>query len=196
MSTRRLAVLIVLLLAGSAACSHTISRDISRYHVGTKYAQLQGYFRAVDMVEEVPGDIRHDAVIDQAKLTKAGASETCMDVTIRSARRYDEPLSQQHPTCTAGQQSAEAIAENERVTVYDYSYTGRVETVAAEAVAADTYMGLSISEPAEKIFRVIERTGTLCCPIAGDKGVELSLENERMDYNNVSYGLVFNWKII
>jgi hypothetical protein len=178
-----------------AACSNTVGRSISRDHVGTKYAKLQGYFRAADMVEEVPGDIRHDAVLDEAILTKAGDAETCAEVTIRTARRYDEPISQQSPTCQAAGQTAEAIADNVTISVYDYSYAGRIETVAVDAVALDEYVGLSISEPAEKIFRVVERKATVCCPISGHSGVELTFENSRMDYNNLAYGLGFDWKL-
>ncbi len=195
MNVYRFAAVAVLLLVAAAACNNTVSRSISRDQVGTKYAKLQGYFRAADMVEEVPGDIRHDAVIDEATLTKAGDRETCAEVVIRTARRYDEPLSQQAPQCVAGGQRADAIAEDEIVSVYDYSYAGRVETVAVDAVAANEYLGLSISEPAEKIFRVIERKATVCCPVAGHQGVTLSFENTRMDYNNLSYELGFDWKL-
>jgi hypothetical protein len=185
----------IILAVFAMGCSHTVSRSISEDQVGTKYAQLEGYFRAVDMVEEVPGDIRHEAVIDEATLSRVGDGETCMQVKIRTSRRYDEPISQLSPTCQSGAEEAEAIAVDEIVSVYDYSYAGRVETVAVDAVAADKYLGLSISEPAEKIFRVIERESTVCCPVMPQGEMELSFKNKRMDYNNVAYKLAFDWKL-
>lgn len=185
-------ILVLLIVAG---CSHTVSRAISRDHIGTNYARLQNYFGAVDRVEEVPGDIRHDAVIDESTLTTVGDGESCAQVTIRTAREFDEPLSQQHPRCIVDGQSVEAIAGDELISVYDYTYSGRIETVAVSAVAADTYLGLSISEPGEKIFRVIERQATLCCPMTPQRRISFALENERMDYNNVSYENAFEWHL-
>lgn len=191
----RIVLSILVLALFAAGCNHTVSRSISDEQIGTKYAQLEGYFRAVDMVEEVPGDIRHEAVIDEATLARVEAGETCMDVTIRTSRRYDEPISQLSPTCQSASQQSEAIAMDEVVSVYDYSYAGRVETVAVDAVAVDKYLGLSISEPAERIFRVIEREATMCCPVSPQGGMELSFKNKRMDYNNVAYKLAFDWQL-
>ena len=187
----------VVLLAASClavSCNHTVSRKIGQEHIGTKYAMLEGYFRAVDMVEEVPGNIQHSVIVDEATLSRVGQRETCMDITLRTARRYDEPISQQSPTCkTEAGNTGEAIAEDEIVSVYDYTYQGRRQTVGVEAVAADTFLGLSISEPAERVFRVIERQATVCCPVAAEGGVKLTLKNKRMDYNNVAYKLAFDW---
>ena len=193
MTRKVLAVALLTTLLGFA-CNHTVSRTIDEDKIGTKYAQLEGYFQAADMVEDVPGSIRHEAVIDEATLTRVSEGETCMDVVIRTSRTTDEPLSQQQPTCIASDQSAEAIAENEVVSVYDYNYQGRVETVAVDAVAVDKYLGLSISEPTEMTFRVIERQATMCCPITPTDHIKLKFKNKRMDYNNVAYKLAFDWR--
>ncbi len=195
MKSHNICALLLLFVVLAAACNHTVSRDISSEQVGTKYAKLEGYFRSADMVEEVPGDIRHAAVLDEALLSVVDDGETCADVIIRNARRYDEPLSQYGAQCTSGREQAEAVVENEEVSVYDYNYTGRVETVAVDAVAADVYMGLSVSEPGEKTFRVIERQGRLCCPMAAREGLKLSFDHPRMDYNNLSYKLAFDWRL-
>ena len=60
-----------------------------------------------------------------------------------------------------------AVVENEVVSVLDYNYLGRVETVSVEGVAASSYLGMTVTEPAEKIFRVVERRGTVCAPHGG-----------------------------
>ncbi|AWV88497.1 hypothetical protein [Bradymonas sediminis] len=185
--------LILALLTGAVACNHTVSRALSRDHIGTKYARLQNYFAAADRVEEVPGDIRHDAVIDEAILASVGDGESCAQITLRTARIYDEPISQQQPSCIIDGQSVDAVADEEVVSVYDYTYAGRVETVAVSAVAADTFMGLSLTEPGEKIFRVVERQATVCCPTVAQSSIKFAFENERMDYNNLSYSTGFEW---
>ena len=186
--------MMVLVGALVASCNQTVSRGISRDQIGTKYARLQGYFGAADRKEDVPGDIRHEVVIDEATLSSVSAEETCAQVVIRTARRLDEPLSQLQPRCRVERERVDAIAVDEVVSVYDYSYTGRLETVAADAVVADEYLGLSISEPAERTFRVIERKARVCCPVSGDK-VAMIFENDRMDYNNVAMGLEFSWQL-
>ena len=93
-----------------------------------------------------------------------------MDVVIRTSRIHDEPLEQLAPTFEIDGKKQRAIVENELVTILDYDYMGRVETINVQGVAAATYLGMSVTEPAEKVFRVVERRGSLCVPIGGPVG--------------------------
>ncbi|MBT8495348.1 MAG: hypothetical protein KJO07_20035 [Deltaproteobacteria bacterium] len=182
---------ILVLAALALACGSTVSRAIPRAWIGTPKARLTTYLKAVDNVEDTPGSIRHDVIRDEAVLAKLGGGEVCFDVVVRTSSQYDEPFDQLEPTCG----SEKAATESELVSVFDYTYTGQVEKLNVQGVAASEFVGLSISEPAEQIFRVIERKGRLCCVAPQGNEVELELTSPRMTYNNMSYSQTFQWEI-
>lgn len=188
---------------GASACARTrVETTIRPDLIGSKYARVSGYMatRAAAPggrhTEETPGDIQHDVIRDEATLARVTATETCVDVVVRTARGHDEPLEQLAPTFEIDGSEHKAIVENEIVSVYDYNFTGRVETVSVEAVAASTYLGMSVTEPSEQIFRVVERRGTVCAPRGGQvREVALDLTHPYWNVADYNYHLVFAWKI-
>lgn len=196
----------LLLLLGAAlagGCARTrVETTLRPDLVGTKYARITGYMatRAAApggrSTEETPGDVAHDSIRDEATLAAITPSETCVDVVIRTARVHDEPLEQLAPTFEFDGKEQKAIVEDEVVTVRDYNYMGRVETLAVEGVAANTYLGMSMTEPSENVFRVVERHGRVCAPIGGGaKEIALDLTHPYWNVADYNYHLVFAWKI-
>jgi hypothetical protein len=194
---------VVFSLVTVAACARArVETTIRPDLIGSKYARVTGYMatRAAAPggrhTEEVPGDIQHDVIRDEATLARVTPSETCVDVVVRTARAHDEPIEQLTPTLEIDGKETKAIVENEMVSVLDYNFMGQVETMNVEAVAASTYLGMSVTEPAEKIFRVVERRATVCAPVGGrPREVALDLTHPYWDVADYNYHLVFAWKI-
>ena len=178
-----------------------VTRSISKDHVGTKYARLTGYFGTSKAApggraeEETPGQIRHEVIRDEATLAHTRPSETCFEVAVRTESAYDEPLDQLAPSCELDETEHAAIVEDERVSVADYTFQGMREVVHAEGVAANQFLGMSISAPTDKIFRVITREGRVCCPAGGATKILLSLDNERRELADYNYKLSFEWTL-
>lgn len=183
---------------GRARVETTIRPDL----VGTKYARVTGYMATRGVApggrhtEEVPGTIRHDVIRDEAMLARVTPSETCVEVVVRTSRQRDEPLEQLAPTFEIDGKEQKAIVEDEVVSLFDYDYQGHVERLNVQGVAASTYLGMSVSEPAEMVFRVVERRGLVCAPIGGPvKHVELDLTHPYWTVADYNYHLVFAWKL-
>lgn len=185
-------------LCATAGCSYpvTAERPVTGDQVNTDYAKLSGYMRSANRyVEETPADIRHAVIIDDAKLTQLGDARACFEATVRTGSRYDEPMSQLSPTCIVdGQHEIAAVPADETLKIIDYGYRGYENSVVAEGVAAGEYLGLQLSKPTDKVFRVIERRASICCPAQPTQSIELEMANERMGLNN-PYGLKFIWQL-
>jgi hypothetical protein len=197
----RVTTLLSVLMFLPGCAGPTVSRTIGADHVGTRYARLTGYFATAQAApggrheEDVPGHLQHDIVLDEATLTTLTTSETCFDVIVRSESQYDEPMEQLMPTCKVSGSSNSALVDAEQVTVVDYSYQGMQPVVQAEGVAASAYLGLSIAQPAEKIFRVVARRAAVCCPAGGRGTVSLALDNSRREVAEWDYQLTFEWTV-
>jgi len=171
-----------------------IQRSIQTSWVGTPKARLTGYFaRDPDHNETVPGQVPHDTVLDEATLSLTTADATCVDVVVRSWAGEDEPLDQLRPVFKIGEREEAAIAEGETVAVHDYSVMGSREVFSLEGVSVGAFLGLSLNEPEEQVFRVIERRGRYCCSLTANAPVGLELQNERMTFMNTKYRLRFKW---
>ena len=175
----------------SSACMKQVERTIPRDKVGTKYARLSGYFGTSGAApggrheEGTPGQIRHERIRDEATLMRMDAGETCFAVIIRTESQHDEPLEQLAPTCKTDGGNSGAIVENERLRVVDYGYQGMAPVVQAEGVAAESYMGMAISKPADKIFRAV----------AGTRKAELHMINERWTSYTSPNRIEFVWNL-
>lgn len=186
-----------------AACARTkVETTIRPDLIGSKYARITGYMATRGAApggrhtEGVPGDIQHDVILDEATLMRVTPGETCVDVVIRTAREHDEPLAQLAPTFEIDGHETKAIVENELVSVYDYTFMGQRQTLGIEGVAASQYIGMSVTQPAEQMFRVVERRGTICVPQGGQvRQVALDLTHPYWDVADYNYHLVFSWKI-
>lgn len=190
-------------LVSLTACARTrVETTIRPDLIGSKYARVTGYMatRAAAPggrhTEDTPGDIQHDVIRDEAILARVTPGETCVDVVVRTARGHDEPIEQLAPTFEIDGKEHKAIVENEVVSLFDYNFMGQVETVNVQGVTATAYLGMSVTEPAEKVFRVVERRATVCAPLGGPvREVALDLTHPYWTVADYNYHLVFAWKI-
>lgn len=180
------------LVAFIAGCGATVSRSIKREWLGGHRAKLATYMKSFDQTEGTEGGIRHDVVRDEATLVKLQDGEACFVVVLRTAAEFDEPIDQLSPECA---DSEALLTEEASVSVVDYPYEGEREVFRVDAVAASKFLGLSLKEPAERVFRVIERRGQLCCEARPGGKVALSFTSRRMQYNNTSFGQTFQWDV-
>jgi hypothetical protein len=111
--------------------------------------------RGATHAEDVPGSIRHDAILDEAKFAVAARDQTCVELTIRTEVDHDEPLSQYNTTFAINGREMRSVFDNERVTVVDYTFEGMRTVVSAEGIAANEYIGLNLERPATRIFRLL-----------------------------------------
>jgi hypothetical protein len=193
-------VLLTLVLAGCAA--HTVSTNLRRDQIGSKYARISGYMATRGAApggkhtEETPGSIRHDSILDEAVLAKVDAQETCVDLVLRTASGRDEPVDQYQPSFEIDGKKTRAVIENEVVSVYDYTFTGMRETAAVEGVAASQFIGMSLQQPTDQIFRVIERRARVCGGLGGNvRQVKLDVTHPSWDVADYNYHLDFDWKL-
>ena len=193
-------VLLTLFLAGCAA--HTVSTNIRRDQIGSKYARISGYMATRGAApggkhtEETPGSIRHDSILDEAILAKVDAQETCVDLVLRTASGRDEPIDQYQPSFEIDGKKTRGVIENEVVSVYDYNFTGMRETAAIEGVAANQFIGMSLQQPTEQVFRVIERRARVCGGLGGKvRQVKLDVTHPSWDVADYNYHLDFDWKL-
>lgn len=201
----RLARSAALVLAASAVlggCVNTVGTALRREQIGSKYARISGYLSTRSIApggtqrELTPGSIRHDVILDEATLAKIDAQETCVDVVIRTDSAHDEPLDQYRPSFEIDGLTGTAVVESELVSVQDYAFTGEAQVASVQGVAADKYMGLSISKPAEQIFRVVTRNARLCTAHGGNIAhVTLSLVHPSWAVSGYAYRDDFEWRI-
>jgi hypothetical protein len=185
----------VVITVGCASNVHQI--DLRQDAVGTKYARQTGYFAACGTMcsfESTPGQVRHDAVLDEATLTAVGPAETCVDMVVRAHVDHDEPIEQLRPTISIDGRSLRAVVDGESVTVVDFPYTGSSEVLRAEGVTGSTFSELSIERPAALVFRVVQRTARLCAPQAG-RAVSIRLHNPHLDFGSSRGLITFAWKL-
>ncbi|MBA3465734.1 MAG: hypothetical protein H0T46_37730 [Deltaproteobacteria bacterium] len=186
-----------------AACAaHSVSTSLRRDQVGSKYARISGYLATRGAapggshMEKTPGAIRHDAILDEATLAKIDAQETCVDLVLRTDSAHDEPLDQYKPTFEINGTETRGVIENEVVSVYDYQFTGMRQVASIEGVSATQYIGMSITQPEEKVFRVIERRGLVCAGRGGNvRQVKLDVTHPSWDVADYNYHLDFVWKV-
>ncbi len=194
----RLAVIAVAL----GACGHTAGIGIRGDQVGTKYATITAYFATRSAApggtstEGTPGNIRHDAVIDEATLASVSATETCVDVVVRTDSVHDEPLQQLAPTFTIDDVELRGVIEQEVVSVVDYAYTGQRDVFSLEGVSATAFVGMSLTAPTDNVLRVIERRGRVCAGQGGTpRKVSLDITNPSWDIADYNYYIEFEWSI-
>lgn len=183
---------------GLGCASSLRETELSRAQIGSKYARQTGYFNACGakcIEEETAGGIRHDAILDEVVLARIDTQETCFDVVIRTAEGRDEPLTELSASCNIDGASKRGVFVDEMVSVYDHAYVGMSQTAVVEGVAATQYMGMSVEQPTDKIFRVIQRRGTLCCGKPAATQATLSIHNRRHDYGQSKGKLEMRWKL-
>lgn len=176
--------LLAFLFLLSGCASRQTTRAISRTSVGTDTARLTGYMKLWNgWQEEVPGGIQHSVILDEAVLTKALPGQSCASAIVRTASSDDEPIDQLSPKFKVDGREIEALVKNETVSVRDYSFNGMEAVVVVDGVAMSEYLGLAVSRPAERVFRVVERRAELCAETGHGSTISLWLGNKRMGVN-------------
>lgn len=188
---------LVLAAAALAGCAGPIvQRSIDSAWIGSDRARLSIYMGCIDKVEEVPADIPHEVVRDDATLSKVSATETCFSVSARTSTEFDEPLDMLSPTCSIDGDEVAALVSSESVKTAEYAFGARVETVHAEARTPNGgAFSYGQSEPETRVFRVNERSAEVCCP-GGGRDVKLRFHSPRMQFNNLAYGETFAWRVL
>ena len=191
---------VALVLAGCAV--HTVSTNLRREQIGSKYARISGYMATRGAapggshMEETPGSIRHDSILDEAVLATVDAQETCVELVLRTDSGHDEPVDQYQPSFEIDGKKTRGVIENEIVSVYDYTFTGMREAASVEGVAANQFIGMSLQQPADQIFRVIERRARVCGGLGGNvRDVRLDVTHPSWDVADYHYHLDFDWKL-
>ena len=195
----RRAALAALIASG---CGHTAGIAIRGDQDGTKYATITAYFATRSAApggthtETTPANIRHDAILDEATLAMVSASETCVDLVVRTDSTYDEPLQQLGPTFTIDGAEQRGVVERELISVADYNYTGQREVFALDGVTASAYLGMSLTAPTANVFRVVERRGRVCAGQGGaPRKVSLDITNPSWDVTDYNYYIEFEWSV-
>ncbi|MBS1119029.1 MAG: hypothetical protein H6Q90_1257 [Deltaproteobacteria bacterium] len=189
----------LLLVCVALGCaSSTRQTTLSRANIGTKYARQTGYFASCGTrcdEEQTRGGIRHDVILDEIVLAKVTPQETCFDVTLRTEESKDEPFTELHAECEMDGSGQQVAIEDELVSAYDFAYTGQREVAVVEGIAAAQYIGMSLSAPAEQVFRVIHRKGTLCCPKPATTKAVLRFRNPHFDFGVSKGRLEMIWNL-
>ncbi len=206
--------LVALTLGVSACGGPNVERTIPENWIATPYARLSTYFRSSWGEEHTPGDIRHDVIRDEATLALHTPENICFDVVVRTGSRTDEPLEELSPMCKAGRREAEGLVLNELVSIYDIPYGSTRDVMSANAgssssgasatsapgfaraenVSQDSFFNMHITEPTTEVFRVIQRTGRICCYISNRREVGLVLENKSMGVTSSGHA-EFAWHV-
>ncbi len=129
------------------------------------------------MEEQTPRAVPHDAVIDEVTLTRHTPASTCFGVVIRTAVDNDEPLDQLHPRCILGRERRAAVVSGEEISIFDYDLVRRQSVVEAHAVGPGGQFSLNLGRSVPSVFRVVERTGLVCCDGGDRHQVGLRLES-------------------
>lgn len=197
----RSAITVSVTLALAACSGPRVTRTITPAQIGSKYARITGYFATAKAApggrheEGPPADLQHDIVLDEATLLTLSPSEACAALVIRTESAHDEPLEQRAPSCAVGDRGAPVVVDDEVVTVVDHGYQGMAPVVLVEGIAASQYLGMSITQPADQVFRVVERRARVCCGAGGRGPVVLALDNSRWEVADYDFSLTFAWTI-
>lgn len=183
--------------SGGAA---TVSRTITSAQIGTPAARLTGYFTSwTGSPEVVPGALNPEVIRDEATLQTLTDTQTCVDLTLRTEYIYDQPFGQLGMLCQFGETSQDypARPQSERVTVSDYHQTtGTVVTLWADGVSQEEYVDLALAEVPADQFRVVQRSGRVCCDQGSRWQATLEVRNGLYDPNAMTpHSQAFNWVI-
>jgi hypothetical protein len=164
--------------------------------VGTDRARQGQYLHFARFVEDTPDAVDHEAVRDEALLKSLDGEQACVELTERTGVAYDEPIADLQPVCKTAVKTAAAVSK-EVVSVADYDFQTREVVMRVRQVSLLGYSHLTIVEPTQSTFRVIERRAEVCCPTGGGRAVRLTVKNPRMRVNDVgvSYGEEFAWSV-
>ncbi|MGC4120595.1 MAG: hypothetical protein QM765_39650 [Myxococcales bacterium] len=155
---------------------------------------LRGYMRVWHSGEEepCPRSVRHEAVMDEAVPVQIGPQQTCFAVIVRTLERYDEPLAVLKPHCHFSRRETEASVYNETVFSETFTVKGDAPIYRIPGSTDGRWAGLNIGGTPDREFRIITRTGSLCCAGVPHDRLELELVNRRITQGE-KYEASFKW---
>jgi hypothetical protein len=121
-----------------------------------------------------------------------GPQQTCFAVIVRTLERYDEPLALLKPHCHFSRRETDASVYNETVFSEDFTVKGDAPIYRIPGSADGRWAGLDIGGTADRTFRIVTRTGSLCCPGVPHDRLELELVNRRISQGE-KYEASFKW---
>jgi hypothetical protein len=195
---RPLPILWVLLLAPIIGCGYrTRSQAIARADLATpERTRVTNYMSAPlrpgSPTEETPESVSRSVLLDEARIARLADDEVCFDVVVRTESGLDTALSEMR-VLIGGKQ---ARVGEETITVRDHAWSGERDVLVANAVTASALASLRLTEPAERLFRVFERSGRVCRarPTRDVKRLELEIVIVKDD-DRGNWGETFVWVI-
>jgi hypothetical protein len=136
--------------------------------------------------------ITRAALLDEAHIAKTSEGEVCFDIVVRTGTEKDTAISDMRILVDG---KAARIGAEE-VAVHDHEFSGERDVLVAEHVNRNAFSSLRLTQPVEKVFRVIERRARVCRTMAAPRRGELSLEVILVeDDNRGNWGEKFVWRI-
>lgn len=122
--------------------------------------------------ENSPNGLPNDALLDQATIG-VEPQRTCANVELRQPLGWDQPASMLRMRCSNGQDKTDGEVFNEQQQVRDYPFTQDPQTLHLYGFG----LGISVpvGPPQERIFRVSQRSFTVCCPLTAGEVFKLSV---------------------
>ncbi len=189
-----LIIVLTLITVGATSCSYSgVDRTITPDQIGTYDARLTGfmqYGRSTSIQENTPGGISREAVINEATLISVDDTQACVDLLMRVSVNLDLPLSSYEIEIDG----ITAHPGPEDVEVLDYQFTGQRDVVSFDHYSQDRSGSFRITEPEDRIFRVVERRAEVCGPHNQDASIELTLVTPS-SLGSSSWGQHFRWTV-
>lgn len=191
----RLAIIVTVLALLGTGCAHrTAERTISPAQIGESgQTKITGYMSAPlrpgSPSEDTPSSVSRDAVADEAELISLEDDQACISLISRTHIDLDEALAVYEVTLNDEQ----VYAGEELVSVADWSYSGERTIFAAEGVTSTAFAQMRLTEPEERIYRVVERETEFCGYVGDSPEINLHVVLPQDD-NRGSWGQRFNWE--
>lgn len=136
-----------------------------------------------------PGQISKSVIQDELVITKVEQNETQFKLILRSHTSSDQDFSAYKVKLNGS--NAPVLVGSNTVEVKDYEYTGTFNV----AYVRSSVLNFNLSEPAQKIFRVIEREITFTIPKTVDLTTETKIElGAKIDHNGARLGAIYIFK--
>ncbi len=186
-------VLLLTSLAGAATVEGPVFPDaMERTHVLSNYLETRMGQHPRD---RVPSGVDRAVLRDDARLVSLDGDKACFEVITRTASAEENAMGPW--SFLVGQKKTQVWGTPGEVQVYDYSFTGE-RTKLDLAVFGEAMGGaLKVTEPVEKVFRVIERKHEVCGePVLDKKGrVVLRVLLTAMHGYDEDYIETFRWLV-
>ncbi len=152
------------------------------------YAQVgEGSERGVLPSEIDPGVLR-----DEARLLSY-QDQTCMELHMRTPRGFDEPLEMRELNCWFdGDELPAQVRAQSEPRQQDYPFTG--DPPALEIAGHHGWFSIALGPGQPRVFHVVERDVTLCCPGRGQTEAEVVVKS-RWRGGGPFYKLGFKWEL-